>query len=251
MSDVLPTQITTPAERLETLTPPHSTRFSFPWFSFQPAVLRTILFVLFLFPFPKTANSATLKTETIKAWQEYVETANAQMQEHLIPGHPFLFSDSDEDQASATKLRTGEILVSPVGPHIPKRVPSGLIHDWNGEVFIPNSTLHDVLPVVRDYNCNKAVYQPAVIDSKTIAAESSPVSPVTEDQFYMLLMNKSLIAKTALDGDFRPSYVRVTDQRWYSVSESTRIQEIAGYGTEGQHMLPEDEGTGLIWKTYS
>ena len=216
--------------------------------------LRTSLFVLVLFPI--TANSATLKKETVKVWQEYVEAANTQMQEHLVPGHPFLLTDTDENQASATRLRTGEILVSPAGEHIPKHVPSGLIHDWTGQVFIPNATIHDLLPVVRDYNCYKAVYKPAVIDSKTIAAESSPESPVSEDQFHMLLMNKTLIAKTALDSDFRSSYVRVpdvrgSDQRWYSISESTRIQEIAGYGTDGQHMLPEDEGTGLIWRTYS
>ena len=220
----------------------------------QRAVLLTSLFVLVLFPI--TANSATLKKETVKVWQEYVEAANTQMQEHLVPGHPFLLTDTDENQASATRLRTGEILVSPSGEHIPKHVPSGLIHDWNGQVFIPNATIHDLLPVVRDYNCYKAVYKPAVIDSKTIAAESSPESPVSEDQFHMLLMNKTLIAKTALDSDFRSSYVRVpdvrgSDQRWYSISESTRIQEIAGYGTDGQHMLPEDEGTGLIWRTYS
>jgi hypothetical protein len=223
----------------------------------QRAVLRPSLFVLFLFPIlAMPANSATLKTETVKAWQEYVKAANAQMQEHLLPGHPFLLTDTDENQASATKLRTGEILVSPAGEHIPKHVPSGLIHDWTGQVFIPNATIHDLLPVVRDYNCYKEVYKPAVIDSKTIAAEFSPGSPVSEDQFHMLLMNKTLIAKTALDSDFRSSYVRVpdvrgSDQRWYSISESTRVQEIAGYGTEGQHMLPEDEGTGLIWRTYS
>jgi hypothetical protein len=221
---------------------------------FQRAVHSTSLFVLVLFPI--TANSATLKKETVKAWQEYVEAANTQMQEHLVPGHPFLLTDTDENQASATRLRTGEILVSPAGEHIPKHVPSGLIHDWNGQVFIPNATIHDLLPVVRDYNCYKAVYKPAVIDSKTIAAESSPGSPVSEDQFHMLLMNKTLIAKTALDIDFQSSYVRVpdvrgSDQRWYSISDSTRIQEIAGYGTENQHMLPEDEGTGLIWRTYS
>ena len=236
MSAVLPIQAVPPVERLETLTVPHSA-----WFSFQRAVLRLSLCIVILFPW--TANSANLKTEALKAWEEYVDAVNAQVQERLVPDHPFVLSD--EAPELAAKLRSGEIVVSPAGPHIPKRVPSGLIHDWNGEAFIPNATLHDVLPVVRGYGCYKEVYKPAVIDSKVIAASES------EDEFYMLLMNKSLVAKTALDSDFRSSYLRVNDQRWYSVSESTRIQEIAGYGTDGQHMLPEDEGTGLIWKTYS
>jgi hypothetical protein len=103
--------------------------------------------------------------------------------------------------------------------------------------------MHDVLPVVRDYGFYKKVYQPVVVDSRAIATSKS------QDQFSMLLMNKSLISKTALDSDFRSSFFRVNEQRWYSVSESTRIQEIARYGTDGQHTLPEDEGTGLIWRT--
>jgi hypothetical protein len=66
----------------------------------------------------------------------------------------------------------------------------------------------------------------------------------------MMLLNKSLL-KIALDSDFRASYFRVNDRRWYSISEATRIQEIGGYGTGAQHTLPEDEGMGMIWRTCS
>lgn len=64
-------------------------------------------------------------------------------------------------------------------------------------------------------------------------------------------MNKSLISKTALDGNFQSSYFRVNDQRWYSVCEARRIQQIAEYGSGRQHTLPEDDSTGLIWRIYS
>ncbi len=49
------------------------------------------------------------------------------------------------------RVRAGETVVSPIGSQNPKRVPSGLIHDWVGAVFIPNATLQDVLRVIRDY----------------------------------------------------------------------------------------------------
>ena len=217
-------------------TPAYST-----WVSLQTAALWVTVVVIFLFP--GTASAANLKPDTRKAWEEYLVTANAQMQERLGPYHPFLLSD--EDPGRTAKLRSGEILATPAGPNIPKRVPSGLIHDWTGEAFIPNATLQNVLRVVRDYDCYKEVYRPTVVDSRALATGES------EDQFSMRLMNKSLISKTALDGDFRSSYFRVNDQRWYSVSESIRIQEVAGYGTGGEQMLPEDEGTGLIWRAYS
>lgn len=211
------------------------------WLSSQTAAVWASMVMIFLFP--GTASAANLKPVTRKAWKEYVVAANSQMQERLSPLHPFLLSD--EDPGRAAKLRSGEILVSPAGPLIPKRVPLGLIHDWNGAAFIPNATLQDVLRVVRDYDCYKEVYHPTVVDSRAIAVGE------WEDQFSMLLMNTSLISKTALDSDFRSSYFRVNDRQWYSVSESMRIQEVAGYGTGSQQMLPEDEGRGLIWRAYS
>src|SRR5882762_9799960 len=44
---------------------------------------------------------------------------------------------------------------------------------------------------------------------------------------------------------------RIDDRRPSSTSQSTRIQELADYGTKSQHRLPEDEGTGLIWRLLS
>ena len=56
---------------------------------------------------------------------------------------------------------------------------SGQTHDWNGEAFISNVTLQDVLRVVRDYDCYNEVYHRTVVDSRAIATE-------WEDQFSML-----------------------------------------------------------------
>ena len=67
----------------------------------------------------------------------------------------------------------------------------------------------------------------------------------------MVIMNKSFFAKSALDSDYRSTFVRVDDQHWYGVSETTRVQEVADYGAASQHLLPEDHGTGIIWKLYS
>jgi hypothetical protein len=64
-------------------------------------------------------------------------------------------------------------------------------------------------------------------------------------------MNKSVIAKTALDADYQAVYTQIDDHRWYSVSDATRIREIAEYDTPSQHILPENHGTGLIWRLHS
>lgn len=192
---------------------------------------------------PATVPAADLKPETVRQWDEYVKVVDARHQERLAFGVSFLSSDHVAGQTA--RLRAGEIVVAPVGPHIPLKVTSGLIHDWTGAAFIPNATLSDVLPLVRDYDRYKEYYQPNVLESKSIAATES------KDQFSMVIINKSVVAKTALDSDYQSVYTRVGEHRWYSVSDTTRVQEIADYDTPSQHMMPENQGTGLIWRLHS
>lgn len=202
--------------------------------------LPLILISLFL---PATVNAASLEPPTSKAWEEYIESANMRMEQRLIPGNAFLWVDEVPDRLA--RVRAGEIVVAPVGPQNPKKVPSGLIHDWVGAAFISHVTLDDVLEVVRDYARYKEFFQPTVIDSKAI------VTGEVKDRFSMLLINKSFFLKTALDTDYESSEVHLGDRRMYSVSRTTRIQEIDEYGAPGQRILHEGEGSGVIWRLFA
>jgi len=71
------------------------------------------------------------------------------MQVRLQPGAHFLWLD--DETGLAEKIRTKGPYIAPVGPHIPKKVPSGLIHDWLGVGFVPNVKIEDILRIVRDY----------------------------------------------------------------------------------------------------
>jgi hypothetical protein len=190
-----------------------------------------------------TAQATELKQETVKAWQDYVRSATARMEERLRPGVPFL--KIDEDQHGVSNVRKGQIHVSHGGLQSLTTVPSGLIHDWFGAAFIERTTLNQVLSVVRDYNKYGKFYQPTVADSKTLSTDG------LEDRFSMVLVNKSLLVQSALTGDYKCVYVRVNDRRWYSVTESTRIQEIENHDTPSQRMLEEGEGNGLLWRLFS
>lgn len=242
------------------------------WVPFRLTALCAVLAIGLLAP--KAVHAASLQPETIQAWKEYVHAVNALNQIRLLPGNSFLAIDEMPGQAA--RLRAGEVLAAPAAPHVPVRVPSGLIHDWIGAVFIRSATLPAVLSFVRDYACYKDVYRPHILDSKPAAgsqwqAGTGPARPLQprrysensaapgsvvparalEDRFSLVLMNKSLFATTALDADYRSQYVRLDDRRWYSFSEATRIQEIEDYGAPTQHILPENEGKGLIWRLYS
>ncbi len=206
---------------------------------FVRAALWCAAFLTFLSP----SNAATLTRETVNVWEDYIQNANVQIQDRVKPGRRFLCMD--ESDARAAKVRRGEVVVWAAGASTPQEIPSGLIHDWIGAVYIANTTLDQVLPIVRDYARYKDYYRPAVIDSKVVALGD------TEDSFSMVLANKGPFRKSALDSVYKSSQVRVDDVRRYSVAQTTRIQEIADYGSTAQHVLPEGEGLGLIWRLFS
>lgn len=187
-------------------------------------------------------HAAEVKPETLRAWDQYIATTESQMTARLQSQAPFLCSAESAD--TMLRARGGEIIVAPVA-HNPKRIPNALIHHWTGLAFFPNSTIGGVFAVVHDYRRYKEYYGPLVIDSKLLGREGDRY------RFTMLIMNQSLFSKSALDGEYTETYLRISDTRWYSIARSTRVQQIDDFGGDGEHRLPPDEGSGYIWRLYS
>ncbi len=106
-------------------------------------------------------------------------------------------------------------------------------------------TIEDIVRILRDYDRYKEIYKPGVIES------TSKSTGGVSDRFSMRLVNKSVVEKTALDTECEASYFRVDDRHWYGISNTTHILEIDKFGTPGERALPEDHGTGLIWRLSS
>jgi len=189
------------------------------------------------------SQGAELKQDALKSWAEYVQVVDSRMRGRLEAGGTFLWVDEVPERGQ--RVRAGKILVSPGATHIPRPVPAGLIHDWIGAAFFPNVNLEDVLAVVRDYDRYQDFYRPSVVESKALPALGE------DDRFLMLLVNKDVVAKSALDGEYQACYQQVDAKRWYGIAYSTRIQEIRDYGQRGEKKLPPDEGSGYIWRLYS
>ena len=101
----------------------------------------------------------------------------------------FLWLDEEPDRAE--KIRTKGPYIAPMVKDIPRKVPSGLIHDWLGVGFVPNAKIEDILRIVRDYDRYKDIYRPGVIDSAFRRTDGM------QDFFSMRLANRSVVAKTA------------------------------------------------------
>lgn len=190
---------------------------------------------------PARSPGAELKQDTLKTWDTYLQTANSQIVAR--PQGPFLWVDQAPDRLQ--RVREGEILISSVGPQNPKPIPSGLIHDWIGAAFVPDARLEDVLSAVRDYGDFKGFYKPTVVDSKALGTDGAC------DRYSMRVVNKEAVAETALDMEYETCYFKTDERRWYSITHTTRVQEIRHYGQSDEQELPPNQGSGYIWRIYS
>jgi hypothetical protein len=84
------------------------------------------------------------------------------MRERLDPGHQFLWTDESPERSA--RLRRDEILIEPMTGPGPRHVPDGLIHHWVGALFIPHTTLENVLAVVRVLEQNLGHYSDLLLE---------------------------------------------------------------------------------------
>jgi len=182
--------------------------------------------------FASHANGATLKSETVLAWNDYLQGVNDTLQSRLDPGGSFLWTLEDPDLAST--VRAGEILIFRMG-QVPKKVPGGLIHHWMGAAFLANTDIDHVLAILRDYDHYKDYYRPSVVQSKSIARNGG------EDKAWMVFLNKSFFMKNALDVDYDITNARLGENRCYRISITSRVQEVERHGESGAALLPEGQ----------
>jgi hypothetical protein len=201
------------------------------------------LVVLSLLFCPAVMKAAGLKSETLQAWDTYVRNAQVRMQERSRGQVPFL--RVDETPELLKRVRMGEIFVEPESGESPHVVPSGLIHDWVGAVFVPNATLDEVMGMLNEYERYRDFYRPMV-------AESSLLEPGPNRQLVRLLMTQRAYSVTAaVETDDEVQVVRLQGDRAYTLSTSVHVHEIADYGKANEHALPPDHGPGYIWRTFT
>jgi len=187
-----------------------------------------------------------LRSDTVKAFNTYVEQREKQMAQELSAG-PFLQIDgftAVERKKDYGLLKKGEVMTErmPLSEQI--TVPHGLIHHWIGMVFIPGVSLARTLQFVQDYNNQYKFYAPDVQRSRLVQRNGN-------DFTVFLRLRKSKIITVILDTDYDVKYVPISGDRAASYSYSTRIAEVENAGRPNESDKPVGNDSGFMWRLNS
>jgi hypothetical protein len=189
----------------------------------------------------RSAQVVQLKPETLQAFADYIRNAEAEMEQTLRAG-PFLWCDASADRAE--HVRKGEIVAQFWAERGPLTVSGGLIHDWIGAAFVPETTIATTLALIQDYDNHKNIYQPEVLDSALRSHDGN------DFQIYMRLLKKKVIT-VVLDTDHDVRYGSLDRTHWWCRSYTTRIAEVENAGSSQEKVLTPDTGYGFLWRLYS
>ncbi len=187
------------------------------------------------------AAGATLKPETVRAFDRYIRATEARLEQQRRTG-PFLWVDQSPERLK--EVRSGKVVIQPWNGNGDVEAPDGLIHDWVGAVFIPGATISRTLAWAQDYNHHKEAYRPEVVDSRLLSHNGN------DYRMYMRLFKKKVIT-VVLDTEHDVRYFQLDPWRWYSRSYTTKISEVQDAGKPSERQLPPGDDHGFMWRLYS
>jgi hypothetical protein len=195
----------------------------------------------------QVARATDVQPSTLAAFDHYAELTESQFEAENKDLSQFLWVDRLPEarrDADYTELRSGEVVIEKLettdqGRAI--RVPGGLIHHWIGTVFVPGATLAQVLAFEEDYDHQQQYFTPDVVASKILTHSG-------QDFTINLRFYKKKIITSVLDTDHKVHYVSRDATHAWSISETTRIQQVDHAGEPGETLEPEGHDDGLLWR---
>ena len=183
---------------------------------------------------------------TLHGYLDYVSKVEARNQEGLNRG-AFLWIDELPGPARTRayeKLKQGGVEMRRLGKDDAEgaaKVPGGMIHDWEGMIFIPGVKLDQVLGVLQDYDKHALYYAPDV--------ESAKIESREGDHFrvYMRFRRKKVVT-VVLNTEQDVMYFRDSATRAHSRSSAVRIREVANPGTKEEKEKPPEAENGFLWQ---
>jgi hypothetical protein len=184
------------------------------------------------------AMAATVTPGTLQGWNDYVQWTKMKLAAEAEHPDKLLFIDSHPREKQ--KIEAGEVVATHPQEEAFVPVPNGLIHDWVGTLFIPNTDVRSALMVMQDYDRYAETYAPGVASSKLIDHQNDDFT------YELKFIQKGFGVKTGLVGKFQTHYVQLDENTGYSITNTLDIAELADAGKPEERRLSVAASHGYV-----
>jgi hypothetical protein len=174
-----------------------------------------------------------MSPETNQAFDKYEQHVEQQLKQQQADGSCLAL---DANKELRDRARSLELVIHSGSGSNGIAVPGGIIHDWDGAMFITGVKVQQVLNVLEDFDKHKDRF-PEVIASHTIERNDHTV------RGYWRLRKKKVIT-VVLDVEQTAKYSEIHPGR----AATTSVSEIDNAGTPEERKLPPGDGHGFLWR---
>jgi hypothetical protein len=187
-----------------------------------------------------------LREATARGFGKYVAKAEAQNATSLRQG-PFLWVDGlpeQERRAALTKLKGGSVEMRRLRAKSSDGtldIQGGMVHDWEGIVFIPGVKLDDVVKVLQDYDHQATYYAPDL--------ERAQIESRNGNEFHVFLrFRRHKVVTVVLDTEHVVTYFQDSPSKAHSRSSATRIAQVDDPGGPKEKEKTPGDDDGYLWR---
>jgi hypothetical protein len=178
------------------------------------------------------------KPAAASAFNSYVSGVEARLAvQHRSQNGFVAVSGGGEGDA---RLRRGELVIDKLTP-TDWSSEGAMLHHWRGTAFAPGATVSDFERLMKDFDAYPRRFAPQVVQAKLLARQGDA------SQVVMRVRQKHVIT-VVMDTTYDISFAPLDEHHGYSLSRSTRIDEIGGAGTASEHVLSGADEHGFLWR---
>ena len=153
-----------------------------------------------------------------------------------------------QHRSPGTFLATTALDPIPTEPKIEQLTPAtgaefsgSLLHHWRGTAFVPGAKAADFERLMQNFNAYPQHFSPQVLQARLIARSGDRMQA-------SMRVRQQHVLTVVLDTTYDITYGQLDPQHRYSISRSTRINEIYAAGTNAERALHADEEHGFLWR---
>ena len=174
-------------------------------------------------------------SEAVAEFNSYIAKVEARLAgEHRSPATFLVPEDAD-------RLHRGDPVIENLTPAGGEALPGALVHDWRGTAFVPGATAADFERLMENFGAYPRHYAPQVVSARVLSRRG------TRFTVQMRVRQQHGITVT-MDTTYDVTFARLDVEHGYSISRSTKIDEIASPGTRGEHALSANDAHGFLWR---